>query len=514
MFSEISNPADMQLNELEFSLASRMDSGFEGHKKLLKEMMGCIESIDAKFAEQQARHSSLENKVCAFEQQTNAVSQQITESFQGLQETLSSVPQQQQMELQAKLDVILAHAKAHQNELNERLKPKKLFVEQRSVHTMTTPRLLDQTVTEHAASANSESSQHQGHNLVETLKQHGGSHRSHRSRAVEPIPLEYKTSEVGATRAESLMRQLSLHLAALEEPPREGSCATLLKFLAPLFLLVIVLNAGWIYYVVSFEVENPFTPTPFYMEAVEIAFVILYTFELMLRLSVHRSYFFLSREVQWNVLDLLLVVYSLSELTFDSFGNKLIYLRSIRVLRMAKVLRVFRLVKFVKQLRIILNCLMGSVMSLVWSIVMMLIVFFMFSMVFVQGVANLLRKVDRESIGPTIELFGSVDAAFLSLFKTTTGGDDWSVMYDALQPLGGFYPALYLFFVAFSHIAFLNILTGIFVDGAMKYATPEFDEEEDVFVAAVPESIDSQLGLEETAKSDDEVAKIDTTLRV
>merc|ERR1719387_3520308 len=37
------------------------------------------------------------------------------------------------------------------------------------------------------------------------------------------------------------------------------------------------------------------------------------------------------------------------------------------------------------------------------------------------------------------------------------------------------YCALYLFFVAFTQLAFLNILTGLFVENAMKLAQPDRD---------------------------------------
>jgi hypothetical protein len=62
-----------------------------------------------------------------------------------------------------------------------------------------------------------------------------------------------------------------------------------------------------------------------------------------------------------------------------------------------------------------------------------------------------------------------------SLFMALSGGTDWVEYYDALVPIG--VPSnVFLFFIAFSQIALLNIVTGIFVDNALKIAEPDVQE--------------------------------------
>merc|ERR1719343_55803 len=69
--------------------------------------------------------------------------------------------------------------------------------------------------------------------------------------------------------------------------------------------------------------------------------------------------------------------------------------------------------------------------------------------------------------------FGSVQQGMITLFKTSMGGQDWEVYYNLVEPFGN--KVLFLFFVAFIQIALLNILTGIFVENALKLAAPDLE---------------------------------------
>merc|ERR1740130_789488 len=69
--------------------------------------------------------------------------------------------------------------------------------------------------------------------------------------------------------------------------------------------------------------------------------------------------------------------------------------------------------------------------------------------------------------------FGSVQDAIMSLIQATTGGNDWNIFYKAVAPTGSTNSALFIFFIGFFQIALLNVLTGIFVENAMKLAQPD-----------------------------------------
>jgi hypothetical protein len=60
----------------------------------------------------------------------------------------------------------------------------------------------------------------------------------------------------------------------------------------------------------------------------------------------------------------------------------------------------------------------------------------------------------------------------LSLFQAVTGGNDWAVYYDILEPAGAWQAFVFLFFLFFFNFSLFNILTGLFVEKAVKAACP------------------------------------------
>ena len=75
-----------------------------------------------------------------------------------------------------------------------------------------------------------------------------------------------------------------------------------------------------------------------------------------------------------------------------------------------------------------LNSILGSVMNLFWSMVMLFFMFYIFSLVIVQGAGTFLQttgdSLDDDESENLISVFGSVEVAMLSLFKPSTGGAD------------------------------------------------------------------------------------------
>jgi hypothetical protein len=136
----------------------------------------------------------------------------------------------------------------------------------------------------------------------------------------------------------------------------------------------------------------------------------------------------------------------------------------------------------ISELRLILSSITGSVASLTWSIVMMLLIFFMFGTVFTQSVARHLYDIsngtvedDPDVTARMVASFGSVQASIRSLFMSCTGGEDWKNYYELLGITGMFSTGVFLFFIAFTNIALLNILTGLFIESALKLAEPDHE---------------------------------------
>lgn len=130
-------------------------------------------------------------------------------------------------------------------------------------------------------------------------------------------------------------------------------------------------------------------------------------------------------------------------------------MRVLRLLKIGKAARLFRVVQFVKDLRVMLLAIQRSLGSLFWCICFLGFILYFFGLIIVQGVAQFLADADDGSQeyleGQTVLLkyFGSMQATSLSLYKGTTGGDDWGLYYDVLLHAGDMYGTIFLFYTAF-----------------------------------------------------------------
>jgi voltage-gated sodium channel len=264
--------------------------------------------------------------------------------------------------------------------------------------------------------------------------------------------------------------QLWMRLQELNEPPRSGWFADFVQgnvFEMAICVLILV-NVLFMVYSTNVEVLNPgeFNAS---LQICKVIFQVLYTVEMIMKLVVHRQWYFF---YGFNVFDFVLVVTGLIGLAFGS--NSAGFLRVLRLAKFGKAIRALRAMTFLKHLRALMVCLVGSVASLFWSLVTLFLVYALFSILFMQMI---LMHLDES--GETLEeagfdeLFGSVEKSILTLYMASTGGDDWSVAYHVIKPTGVLAQSSYLFFIAFVQFALINIITGIFVESAMMTLSPD-----------------------------------------
>jgi len=279
----------------------------------------------------------------------------------------------------------------------------------------------------------------------------------------------------------------------LEEPERTGCLARVVR--SNVFGLfcgaVILVNALFILNATDYEMQNLAKPIPADMQIVELLLASFYILELALKLIVHRWFFFWNSEMAWNWFDFCLVLFSIIEnlLVFDVFGTSgheaagsgvnLGFFRLVRLCRVVKVLRVLRTVRFFSELRLMLDCVVGSLMNVIWCFIMLLFVVYIFALLLQQGVVEYLTEK-----GPDISpaegtglhtYFRSVGTTVLTLFQSCTGGTDWREPYEALVPTGWLLPSAFVLYVAFVFISVWNIVTSCFVEKALKLAQPDVD---------------------------------------
>lgn len=279
------------------------------------------------------------------------------------------------------------------------------------------------------------------------------------------------------------------------EPERIGSLADFLH--SDLFEQVVAVgilsNAIFIAYSTDYAVKHPQDPSTTAIAVVEIVFQAFFVIELFLKLLVHRLYLYMGSDLIWNILDSILVLAALYDITmthiFDDLGNanadrsgakngfSFTFIRVLRLVRLTKVVRIFRVMRFFSELNVLLRVMLSSLRPLFWCTFMLLVFFYMFAVIFVSGTAAYLadEDADENTKSKLRESFGSVAKSILSLSQASTGGKDWADVADPLDAIGHAYYVLFLIFIAFVLIALLNILTGIFVDRAFKAVANDKD---------------------------------------
>merc|ERR1712066_622104 len=126
-------------------------------------------------------------------------------------------------------------------------------------------------------------------------------------------------------------------------------------------------------------------------------------------------------------------------------------------------MRAIRIMSRLKHLRTFLVCLQGCLGSLFWSCIMLFAIFYLFSLLILQIIAGYLADTKQTLEGELEEMFGSLGVAILTLYRSATGGDDWSMAYNAVSETGEIGAIIFLLFISFTQLALINIITGIFV---------------------------------------------------
>mmetsp|Transcript_106533 Transcript_106533/g.306333 ORF Transcript_106533/g.306333 Transcript_106533/m.306333 type:complete len:672 (+) Transcript_106533:94-2109(+) len=246
------------------------------------------------------------------------------------------------------------------------------------------------------------------------------------------------------------------------------------------------MNALYIAYTTDHEMQHLGEAPTKTMLFIELAFMLFYAMELVLKLIVHRMYFFINAEWPWNLFDLAVAMISIFEFLLYmwqpviSGTMNITFMRLLRVCKVAKVLRIFRSVRFLGELRMMIDCVVGSVVNLFWCLVFIGFVLYIFALLLVQGLSNVLAEGAANAVPPPdmvgiFKYFGTTTRAMLTLLMSTTGGVDWQVVYELVRYMDVFLPAVFISYLLFFAIAAWNIITSRFIEKALKLAQPDIE---------------------------------------
>mmetsp|Transcript_1028 Transcript_1028/g.4214 ORF Transcript_1028/g.4214 Transcript_1028/m.4214 type:complete len:338 (-) Transcript_1028:118-1131(-) len=194
---------------------------------------------------------------------------------------------------------------------------------------------------------------------------------------------------------------------------------------------------------------------------------VFFFLELVLRMVNMGADFWIKADGRcWNMFDLFLVLFSLAELAVmfsntsqDLGGNRL------KTIKMLRIVRVFRVFRFFRELSLVALMIIDSMRSLLWALVLMTIIIYVFAILNDGHVPGL--DVER--------YFGSLYKTVYILVQCMMNGVSWGVVADTLHNLHPLVLGAFFFYLAFTILAVMNIITGVFVDNAVETAKTQRD---------------------------------------
>lgn len=219
----------------------------------------------------------------------------------------------------------------------------------------------------------------------------------------------------------------------------------------------------------------------------ELVFCIFFSLELALRLIAFGYRLFIMPGWTWAVFDCVVVGMQIVEMfidavtTSDDGGRNMGFMRLMRILRLVRVLRVVRIIRFLSELRTIVISILGSMRSLGWTLVLLLLGIYIVGIYFTQLVSDHLLSQEGETLNESEQAmktyYRNLTRTMLSLFQAMSGGLDWDVvcqpLIDNISWLQGIIFSLY---ISATVLALMNVVTGVFVEEALKSAKKEDTE--------------------------------------
>jgi len=252
--------------------------------------------------------------------------------------------------------------------------------------------------------------------------------------------------------------------------------------------ILLISNAVFIGSRAEYRAQNYTERTPHIFTTAELVFGMTFTAELLLRIFVFRLDFLRTKGWEWNLFDLIVVSLQFVESIFDllgaAFSNEkgMKQLSILRMLRLGRIVRLLRMVRLVPALKSMVYLIAASMQSFFWTTCLLALLMFGVAVHFTEVIADF-REDHYEDPGYDVtssELegaWGSVLKSVTSLYQAILGGIDWKDLTDRIDEVSWSASVVFAMYIAFASLVMLNLVTGVFVDGAQRIVADDRDAE-------------------------------------
>eukprot|EP00913_Durusdinium_trenchii_P009397 g8832.t1 len=231
------------------------------------------------------------------------------------------------------------------------------------------------------------------------------------------------------------------------------------------FAIVVIVNAVFVGIDVDSSIPDP-TARPPSLEYAQYTFAALFTMELIFRFCAAGFYQQMcSEDWMWTLLDITVVASSLGEI-----GVRLFYAMQV----LGLMFGMLRIHSSQFPCRTLVQSVLHTLKALIWAMMLLLLIVYVFAVLFAQTVND--HKVDFDMSterlrDASIRYFGSLPYTMLTLFMSIAGGVSWEEPIFVLIEISTWWTGLYIFYIAFTYFAVLNVVTAVFCQSAIESAS-------------------------------------------
>jgi len=203
---------------------------------------------------------------------------------------------------------------------------------------------------------------------------------------------------------------------------------------------------------------------------IDVAFMLAFVMECLTRIAIRKIDFFRN---WFNIIDFVVVVLHCIEVLSQSLVS-LSFLRFVRNFRILRALRLVRYVDRTRQLRLVLSCLSSIVRPLFWLAGVMVTSLFLLALIITQIAQNIIIKLPPGELRHHMfRWYGSVLDTMWTLYLASNGAVDWTMIWRPFEEESMAFRLLLGLCVSVISLCVCNVVTGVFVDAVVRFATLE-----------------------------------------
>jgi len=117
----------------------------------------------------------------------------------------------------------------------------------------------------------------------------------------------------------------------------------------------------------------------------------------------------------------------------------------------------------------VLYLILASLDSFFWTLVLVILAMYIVSIVFLADLTTDVEHKEEREREIMRQHWGNFHTALFTCFKSVTGGDDWANFISVYETHNDMVKiAVFYSFIAFCALVMLNLVTGVFVEGAQR----------------------------------------------